>query len=269
MNLYLRHIGDFNNATRHLTRVERSVYSDAIELYYDTEQPLQCVDMVALERRLLCRSDDEKQALAAVLAEFFDLTDAGYTHTRCDVEIAKYRANTSAKARAGIASAAARKQKSPDAEQKPTPVEHTSTNRKPLTVNHKPIEGERAKALPRPDDVDSQVWTDWVQLRKAKKAPVTSTVLKAARKEAAIAGMTLMAFLEIWCARGSQGLEAAWLRDADKPSRFAKPDPAATVPGKQARDPELVKAENDSKNRAPMPAHIREQAERIRQGATA
>ena len=217
MNLYLRHIGDFNNATRHLTRVERSVYSDAIELYYDTEQALQCADIGKLERRLLCVTDDEKQALKDVLSEFFVLTDAGYTHSRCDAEIAKYRANTSAKARAGIASAAARKQNSTPTQQNSTPVEHTSTNRKPLTVNHKPKEeGERAKALTRPDDVEPQVWNDWVQLRKAKKAPVTETVLKTARKEAALAGMTLMVFLEVWCARGSQGLEAAWLRNSDK-----------------------------------------------------
>ena len=40
MNFYKKHIGDFNNATRHLTRVERSLYSDAIELYYDTESVL-------------------------------------------------------------------------------------------------------------------------------------------------------------------------------------------------------------------------------------
>ena len=54
-----------------------------------------------------------------------------------------------------------------------------------------------------------------MQLRKAKKAPITETVLKSARKEAALADMPLMAFLEIWCARGSVGLEAAWLRKSD------------------------------------------------------
>ena len=148
MHAYLHNIKTFNAATRHLTRVERSVYSDAIELYYDTEQPLQCVDMASLERRLLCRSDEEKGALKAILAEFFVLTDAGYTHARCDAEIAKYRANTSAKARAGIASAAARKQNSTASQQNSTPVEHTSTNRKPLTDNHKPVERQRATRLP-------------------------------------------------------------------------------------------------------------------------
>lgn len=62
-----------------------------------------------------------------------------------------------------------------------------------------------------PDDVAGQVWDDWLALRKAKKAPVTTTVLADARAEAAKAGMTLEAFLAKWCGRGSQGLEANWL----------------------------------------------------------
>lgn len=138
MNFYPHHISDFNNATRHLTRVERSVYRDLIELYYDTESALTS-DFEKLSRRILANSDEEKSALKDVLSEFFSLTDDGYSHDRCDKEIAKYRANTSAKARAGIASAAKRKQKS-------TGVEHVlntrntdeqlTNNQEPLTNNH-------------------------------------------------------------------------------------------------------------------------------------
>ena len=97
MNFYPHHIKDFNNSTRHLTRVERSVYRDAIELYYDTESPL-IDDIDKLSRRLLATSDEEKTALKDILNEFFELTEDGYYHDRCDKEIAKYRANTSAKA---------------------------------------------------------------------------------------------------------------------------------------------------------------------------
>ena len=75
---------------------------------------------------------------------------------------------------------------------------------------------ERAKALLCPDDVDQQVWTDWVQLRKAKKAPVTETVVKHARCQADIAEMSLTEFFAVWCARGSQGLEASWLKSNEK-----------------------------------------------------
>lgn len=68
----------------------------------------------------------------------------------------------------------------------------------------------------RPEDVSEQVWSDWLSLRKQKKATVTQTVVQEARKEAALAGLTLQRFLEIWCLRGSQGLKAAWLKDEEK-----------------------------------------------------
>ena len=136
MNYYPHHIGDFNNATRYLTRVERALYRDAIELYYDTESVL-TLDFDKLCRKLLASTDDEKIALQLVLDDFFTKTDDGYFHDRCNQEIEKYRSNTSNKAKAGIASALARQQKS-------TPVkqvfnEPITNNQEPVTINHKPI----------------------------------------------------------------------------------------------------------------------------------
>lgn len=90
MNHYPHHIGDFNNGTRHLTRIERSIYRDLIELYYDTEAPLNG-DVDALARRIIARSEEEKTALVAVLGEFFKLQDGVYRHSRCDDEIAAYQ----------------------------------------------------------------------------------------------------------------------------------------------------------------------------------
>ena len=62
-----------------------------------------------------------------------------------------------------------------------------------------------------------------------------------------------------------------WVRGqfVKRQSLFAKPDPTATVPSRQERDPELLKAEQDARNRAPMPAHIRDLAAKLKQGATA
>lgn len=93
-----------------------------------------------------------------------------------------------------------------------------------------------ALALSRPDDVGEQVWADWHELRKAKKAPVTETVVKEARREAAKADMPLDAFLRIWCARGSQGLQAEWLKPQERAAArrtagtFADVDYTAGVP---------------------------------------
>lgn len=90
---------------------------------------------------------------------------------------------------------------------------------------------KRASATPgRPEDVAEQVWADWLALRARKRAPVTETVLQGAREEAGKAGMPLEEFLRVWCARGSQGMQAAWLRESDRrtaqggPRSFADAD---------------------------------------------
>ena len=75
-----------------------------------------------------------------------------------------------------------------------------------------------ADALDRPEDVDQQTWDDWVRLRKGKRAGVTATAVAGARDEAAKAGLTLEQFLKIWCTRGSQGLEASWIRSSERPA---------------------------------------------------
>jgi hypothetical protein len=80
-------------------------------------------------------------------------------------------------------------------------------------------EEDTRKRVTRPEDVSDQTWSDWQQLRKAKRAPVTETVVDGARREAGKAGMALEDFLQVWCRRGSQGLEAAWLKPEERGSR--------------------------------------------------
>lgn len=74
----------------------------------------------------------------------------------------------------------------------------------------------------RPEGVCEQVWADWLTLRKAKRAPVTATVLGGASAEAVKAGMPLEAFLRLWCARGTQGLQADWLRPHERKAGAAE-----------------------------------------------
>lgn len=115
----------------------------------------------------------------------------------------------------------------------------------------------RKRVVTRPEDVEEKTWEDWTQLRKAKRAPVTETVLAGARKEADLAGIPLQRFLEIWCMRGSQGLEAAWLRSSERspskqdvatttvptnPSAIFKPEPTLT-PEQLADNRERMRAE--------------------------
>ena len=85
---------------------------------------------------------------------------------------------------------------------------------------------KRSPSLDKPSDIAQQTWDDWCKLRKAKKAPVTQTVINGARKESEKAGISLELFLQIWCRRGSQGLEASWL----KPEEQIKPN-GGMLPG--------------------------------------
>ena len=66
------------------------------------------------------------------------------------------------------------------------------------TETKKETKREIATIVACPPDVDQQIWDDWKQLRKAKKAPVTETVVKSARKEAAKANMAFSDFLSVW-----------------------------------------------------------------------
>lgn len=85
------------------------------------------------------------------------------------------------------------------------------------TQQDKPVVKKRRAAAPdAPVDVDAQVWSDWLALRRSKRAPVTQTVLDGARAEAAKAGMSFDAFLRVWCRRGTHGLEADWLKPAER-----------------------------------------------------
>lgn len=93
MNHYPHHIGDFNTATRHLSRIERSVYRDMLDMYYDTESPLDGSDMAKLARRLCCTDEVEIAAFQYVLSEYFEQQDDGHwVHHRCEKELAAYRA---------------------------------------------------------------------------------------------------------------------------------------------------------------------------------
>ena len=97
MNHYPHHIGDFNTATRHLSRLERAVYRDMRDMYFDKERPLDGSDFDRLARRLVCVTPDEIAALQFVLDEFFEQDDEGlWVHHECEQVIAAYRAQQEA-----------------------------------------------------------------------------------------------------------------------------------------------------------------------------
>lgn len=81
--------------------------------------------------------------------------------------------------------------------------------------NEKNILGETPKTpknwAVRPEDVNQQIWDDFIALRKAKKSVLTHTALVNIENQAMQAGMTLEEALEECCARGWQGFKANWM----------------------------------------------------------
>jgi uncharacterized protein YdaU (DUF1376 family) len=154
MNYYQHHIGDFNNATRHLSLIERAIYRDLLDMYYDTEQPLDASNLDRLARRVQCSTEEQIKALQYVLDEFFILNDGIYINNRCEREIAEYHGKRKQASEAGKASAkkrAAKKQQHPkgstslvgqvDSDSSTTVENSLNENltNEQLTNNHEPV----------------------------------------------------------------------------------------------------------------------------------
>lgn len=91
MNWYEHHIGDYDKNTAHLTACEDGIYSRLLRRYYDKEEPLPA-DVEKVKRLARARDETERQAVDAVLEEFFHLQEDGWHHDVCDRVIAEYRA---------------------------------------------------------------------------------------------------------------------------------------------------------------------------------
>jgi len=208
MHYYQFHIGDYKSHTHHLSLLEDLAYRRLLDFYFLHEKPIKHRDVA---RQIGMREHEED--VMTVLNEFFISTEDGFVSPRADKEIKQYKEF----AEAGKRGAAKRWGTPPNGEaiSPPNATPIATINQEPLTTNHKP-KRENATSVACPPDVDQQIWDDWKQLRKAKKAPVTETVVSSARQEASKANMSFSDFLTVWCARGSQGLQAEWLKPEEK-----------------------------------------------------
>lgn len=133
MHYYQHSIGDYRRDTMHLSLLEHGVYRQLLDLYYLNE-----CELNANALRLICaRTAEEIQAAESVLNEFFERTENGYKHKRCDAEIERYQ-NKSKKAKA---SADARWSAKLDGDNANAMRTHSegNANHKPITNNHKPL----------------------------------------------------------------------------------------------------------------------------------
>ena len=231
--------------------MEDLAYRRLLDFYFLHEQPIKHRDIA---RQIGMREHEED--VMTVLNEFFISTADGFVSPRADKEIKQYKEFSEA----GKRGAAKRWSTPPNGEaiSPPNATPIATINQEPLTNNHKP-KRESATIVACPPDVSQQIWSDWLALRKSKKAPITQTVVNGAIAEAQILGWPLEKFLAEWCSRGSQGLKAEWI---------VKPNPAdkvrLTVAPSNEPDPQLLKIIEDAKKAAPMPDFVRQFAKQVK-----
>jgi uncharacterized protein YdaU (DUF1376 family) len=194
VNFYPFHIGDYASATRHLTWLEDLAYRRLLDMYYVREAPLPA-DKRQVYRLLLASSEEQRDAVDAVLAEFFALGDHGYSHKRCDMELAaaqekSVKAAKSARARWGDAKeqdvalhTAGDAQCVKDADASSTQSERTEeacvrdapkTNPKTITK-----EASASKVYVPPEWVPAEPWAEFVAMRKAmRNVPFTGAAAR-------------------------------------------------------------------------------------------
>jgi len=128
MHYYTHNIGDYRRDTSHLTLLEHGVYRQVLDQYYLNEKPID-LDTTKLERILNIKTEEEKNALANVLQDFFVKTKNHYVHKRCDIAIEEYQSKSEKASKAANIRWAKDKSNS-NADAMPT------NNQEPLTINH-------------------------------------------------------------------------------------------------------------------------------------
>lgn len=245
MNFYQHHIGDFNNATRHLSRIERSIYRDLLELYYDTENPLTS-DFDRLARRCII-DDNDRAAMRDVLNEFFTLEDDGYHNKRADAEIGAYKRMSEG----GKRGAEKRWGKGNDSHPIATPLHpqaKANANHEPITKNQEPNKN-KTETTPSPDGevfpktisskpqrknepssyydyrtamievggLPPELADEFISLRRKKKKEITRTVLRGIQRECEAAGWTFHEAILLVCERGWESFTAKYAEGCTKP----------------------------------------------------
>ena len=200
MHYYQFNIGDYDSHTKHLDLFEDLAYRRLLDLYYLHERPLNA-SLASVARQINMREHEEK--IKIVLEEFFELTEEGWVNARADKEINHFRSKIEQASRAGKASAERRfNARSTDVQ--------PNNNQEPITNNQKKTV---ATKVARPELVSSQVWEDWLSIRRAKKLPLTDTAWTQILIEIEKSGHSVDVVIKECCLRGWAAFKVAWLKE--------------------------------------------------------
>lgn len=207
MHYYKFHVGDYSARARFLSPIADLAYRRMLDLYYMTERPLP-LDVDRLARAIGLH--DYVLIVSEVVSDFFLKSEDGYKNKRCDEEIAAYQAKAKRAKCANLSRWGEKK-----SEVGSDSVLISETNQIP-TINHKPLtirkttRASRALAL-RPESVSESLWNDFLEVRKAKRAPLTENAMRGIEREGTKAGLTIEQTIRTCVERSWQGFNASWL----------------------------------------------------------
>mgnify|MGYP001399035751 CR=1 FL=1 len=224
MNYYERHLGDYAKDTAHLSMIEHGAYGLLLDRYYATESGIPAAQAHRLAR---ARTEDERNAVDAVLDEFFVLIDGVWINHRAEEEIKKASARIKAAQENGKKGGRPKK----ETEEKPSGFSLGSFSETQAKAHQTPC-----TSLLIPDGISSALTADDEPQRKTSGTPKRATQLPedfypdgTALSLAAELGVSLSAelpkFRDYHTARGKpmkdwQAALRTWLRNA---KQFAKP----------------------------------------------
>ena len=100
MKYWRRWIADLHAKTRSLSLLDRGAYDAIMDFYYLSDGPIP-LDQDAIYRGCGVFSTSERAAVDRMLARFFERSESGYRHARCDAEIEVMRTYADNQARRG------------------------------------------------------------------------------------------------------------------------------------------------------------------------
>lgn len=220
MHYYQFNVADYRKDTTYLTPLEHYIYRTLIDWYYLDEQPIPKETQLVLRR--LGLGSDGLPLLQNVLSDFFYEAEEGHKHERIEEELAKYRHKAETARVNGIKGGRPKKPRKTQSVNLANPEETGSkANHKPITNNHNTTPKSK---LERPEDVEVQVWDDFLNHRKRLRADVTKTALNGIIREAKKAHLPLNDVLTEIVSRGWRGFKAEWLdnkKQNNDPSEWA------------------------------------------------
>lgn len=239
MNYYSHNIGDFSALTQGLDLEAVGIVIRLIDRIMFTEKPIE-TDWVNLGFQ-----KESSEKVFSILKALFVETAEGWTLPELEETLKKYRKICLRNQKNGQKGGRPKKENINEnndiSNEKPSRFNLESQTKPKKTLTNKPIIINKEKketykernhtsnfSIPKPPDVTDQTWNDFVQLRKAKKAPVTETCIQGFRREAEKADITLEAALSVTVLHGWQGFKADWLRNKKRPqssSGYDKPPP--------------------------------------------